>query len=287
MRLLEGFSIMLQVKKVLNNNVLIAIHPSYNEVILTGKGIGFGKKPGENISSEKAEKFFVLKNEKEQQQYKQLLDYVDESFIGLMNECMEKIEKRLYVQLNEHIHVGLTDHLYFAVKRIQQGIDIKNPFLNETESAYPKEYSVAMEVVNWLNKKLNIDIPEGEVGFIALHIHSALTNKNLSEINRHTQLINELVQIIEISLNIKIDRKDVNYLRLVHHFHCSIERISEGNIPSEKQETLAKVLQNEYPVCYNLAWKLIKIMQQKLQKPVPDEEAVYITLHLQRLSKQQ
>lgn len=276
----------MQVKKVLNNNVLIADHPEYDEVILTGKGIGFGKKAGEDISVDRAEKFFVLKGEEEQQQYKQLLNYVDESFIGLMNECIERIERRFNVHLNEHIHVGLTDHLYFAVKRIRQGLDIKNPFLTETELAYPKEYAVALELVEWLNEKLDLAIPEGEIGFITLHIHSALTNRELSEVNRHTQLISEMVHVIETYLKISIDRSDVNYLRLIRHFHASIERVKTGQNKPENQEILAKVLQTEYPVCYNLAWKLIKIMQQKLHKSVPDAEAVYLTLHLQRLSKQ-
>ncbi|MCA1320993.1 transcription antiterminator [Bacillus tianshenii] len=276
----------MHVKKVLNNNVLIATHPEYGEVILTGKGIGFAKKAGENITVDRAEKFFVLKSEDEQNQYKQLLDYIDETFIGLMNECMEMVEARFQVKLNEHIHVGLTDHLYFAVKRIQQGLDIKNPFLKETELAYPREYAAAMEIVEWLKVKLDLAIPEGEIGFITLHIHSALTNRDLSEINRHTQLINDMVIVIEDSLKIKIDRTDINYLRLVRHFHASIERVQTDQFRPDQQEILAKVLREEYPVCYNLAWKLIKIMQQKLQKSVPDAEAVYLTLHLQRLSKQ-
>ncbi|TYS68052.1 transcription antiterminator [Sutcliffiella horikoshii] len=276
----------MRVKKVLNNNVLIAAHPEYNEVILTGKGIGFGKRTGEDISVESAEKFFVLRDQEEQQQYKQLLSYVDESFIGLMNECIERIEKRFEVRLNEHIHVGLTDHLYFAVKRIQQGLDIKNPFLTETELAYPKEYTVALEIVEWLNEKLGISVPVGEVGFITLHIHSALTNRELSEVNKHTQLISRMVDVIEESLKMSVDRTDVNYLRLIRHFHASIERVQKDENRPENQEALAKVLQAEYPVCYNLAWKLIKIMQQNLHKPVPDAEAVYLTLHLQRLAKQ-
>lgn len=59
-----------KVKKVLNNNVLIAGHDTFQEVVLIGKGIGFGKKRGELISNETVEKIFVLKNEQEQEQYK-------------------------------------------------------------------------------------------------------------------------------------------------------------------------------------------------------------------------
>ncbi|MBU9712791.1 glucose PTS transporter transcription antiterminator GlcT [Evansella tamaricis] len=275
---------MLTVKKVLNNNVIIAQHPSYEEVVLIGKGIGFGKKPGDEVAGDRAEKFFVLRDAEEQEQYINLLNYVDESFIGLMNDFLERIEARLGVRLNEHIHVGLTDHLFFAVKRIQQGMDIKNPFSKETELAYPKEYAIATEIVAWLNGELNVSIPDGEIGFIALHIHSALTNRDLAEINKHTQLVADLIQVIEENLKIPIDRKDINYLRLVRHLHHAIERVRSGNY-MEEQEALKKVLQTEYPVCYTLSWKLMKIMQQKLKRPVPDAESVYLTLHLQRLNK--
>lgn len=37
-------------------------------------------------------------------------------------------------------------------------------------------------------------------------------------------------------------------------------------------------------MCYNLAWKLIKMMQQTLKKPVYDAEAVYLTMHLRCLA---
>ncbi|WP_100406350.1 glucose PTS transporter transcription antiterminator GlcT [Bacillus solitudinis] len=275
---------MLTVKKILNNNVVVASHPEYHEVVLIGKGLGFGKAPGEHIAGETAEKFFVLREEKEQEQYKQLLDYIDESFIGLMNDLIEKVETRFNVQLHEHIHIALTDHLYYAVKRVKQGLDIKNPFLSETELAYPKEFGVATELINDLNLSLNINIPLGEIGFVALHIHSALTRRSLQEVNRHTQLIGKLVQVIEQGLEIRIDREDINYLRLVRHLHHAMERIQSGKY-IDNQDPLKNILRAEYPICYNLSWKLIKIMQQALKKPVPDAEAVYLTLHLQRLSK--
>ncbi|WP_026671510.1 glucose PTS transporter transcription antiterminator GlcT [Alkalihalobacterium bogoriense] len=275
----------MKVKKALNNNVVIAQHPEYEEVVLIGKGIGFNKKQGEQVESDVAEKFFVLKDKKEQEQYKELLTYVDESFVGLMNELTTLIQKRFQVQVHEHIHVALTDHLYFAIKRVKQGLGISNPFLIETELAYPKEYALATEIVEWLNEKLSIVIPEGEIGFIALHIHSALTRRPLSEVNRHTQLIATLIEVIELSLSLQIDRKDIHYLRLVRHLHDAIDRVEKGSY-DENQNALAKVLQEQYPICYNLSWKLIKIMQKAIKKTIPEAEAVYLTMHLQRLSKQ-
>ncbi|QAV26288.1 transcription antiterminator [Anoxybacillus flavithermus] len=272
-----------RIEKVLNNNVLIASHPTYDEVVLIGKGIGFGKKKGDVIEQRDVEKWFILKNEREQEQYKKLLPHVDEEFIGLMNDIIHHIRTRMNSSLNEHIHVALTDHILFAIKRLEQGMDIKNPFLVETKSLYPLEYDVAAEVVNMLNERLHIELPEGEIGFIALHIHSALTNHQLSEVNQHSQLISRLVSVVEEQLNIRIDRESIHYLRFVRHLRYAIERVKKGE-KIEEPKKLSNILKETYPLCYNLSWKLIKIMQQTLQLPVDEAEAVYLTLHLQRLT---
>jgi len=50
------------VEKVLNNNVLIAKHLTYDEVVLIGKGIGFNKKKGDEIDAKAVEKMFLLKS---------------------------------------------------------------------------------------------------------------------------------------------------------------------------------------------------------------------------------
>ncbi|MCK6257971.1 transcription antiterminator [Fictibacillus sp. KIGAM418] len=271
------------IQKTLNNNAVVASNASSQELIIIGKGIGFGKKIGDVITDDAIDKLYILTNEKEQEQYKTLVHSLDESFIELLNDVITHIEGRMQTTLNEHIHVALTDHVAFAVKRLEQGMDIRNPFLSETQTLYPKEYTVAEEVIEQINQSLGIHLPEGEIGFVALHIHSAVTNKSLSDINEHSRLINRLAAIIEESLSIKLDHKSINYLRLVRHLRHTIERMEMGE-QVDKQEKLAKVLKEEYPLCYNLAWKLIKVMQNTLNKPIPEAEAVYLTMHLQRLT---
>lgn len=235
-----------RIEKVLNNNVLIASHPTYDEVVLIGKGIGFGKKKGDVIEQKGVEKWFILKNEREQEQYKKLLPHVDEEFIGLMNDIIHHIRTRTNSSLNEHIHVALTDHILFAIKRLEQGMDIKNPFLVETKSLYPLEYDVAAEVVNMLNERLHIELPEGEIGFIALHIHSALTNHQLSEVNQHSQLISRLVSIVEEQLNIRIDRESIHYLRFVRHLRYAIERVKKGE-KIEEPKKIVEYIERDVP----------------------------------------
>jgi transcriptional antiterminator len=272
----------LNVKKTLNNNVLIAQHDAYGEVVLIGKGIGFNRKSGDPIQNDIAEKMFVLKGEKEQEQYKNLLPFLDEDISNVIISAIELIRERTNSFLNEHIHIALTDHILFAINRLMRGMEIRNPFLVETRTLYPFEYEIAREVVGMINDMTDVNLPEGEVGFIALHIHSAMMNKDLSQVNQHSQLISRLTSMIEQQLDVTINKESVDYMRLVRHIRYTIERVlREERV--EEPEKIAKLLKEEYPLCYNLSWKLIKMMQQTLRKPVYDAEAVYLTMHLQRI----
>lgn len=270
------------ISKVLNNNVLIAIDDTESEVVLIGRGIGFNQKPGELIDNETVEKLFVLNDPDEQEQYKELLRTIDEATLKMLISVVEMIQERTNLPLNEHIHVALTDHLVFAVSRMRRGMAIRNPFLLETRALYPEEYKIAEEVTSMVNQQLTVALPEGEIGFIALHIHSALVNKNVQDVAKHSNLIVQLIQMIEEQFDMTIDKSSIDYMRLIRHLHFTIERVVRGERVAEPKK-ITLLLKSEYPVCYNLAWKLIKIMQQSLKKDIYEAEAVYLTLHLQRI----
>lgn len=274
---------LLTIEKVLNNNVVIARHDAYKEVVLIGNGLGFNKKKGDVISFDHADKTFLLKDETEKEQYVNLIPHIDEDLIAFINDQLLFIEAQMGKTLNEHIHVALTDHLSFAIKRIQQNMQFSNSFLFEIESLYPKEYQVAKGVVKEFERQLGIVFPEGEIGFIALHIHSAVTDKPLRDINRDHALISQLTQLIESGLKVDLSKDNVNYHRLIQHLHRAIDRIHQGESLGDENK-LQEVLKAEYPVCYNLAWKLIKVMQNQLNKPVDEAEVLYLTIHLQRLT---
>lgn len=280
----RGEPMRVEVDKVLNNNVLIAIHSSFGEVVLIGKGVGFNRKKGDLMDTNSVEKLFVLKNEKERQDYIKLLPFVDNDMHEVIISAIDLIKTKVNAPLNEHIHVALTDHLMFTFNRISNGMEVRNPFLVETKTLYPFEYGIAQAVVNHITSKTGIRLPEGELGFIALHIHSAVMNRDLSEVNYDSQLVTKLINMIEDQLKIKINKDSIDYTRLIRHLRYTIERVKNGE-RVEEPEKISSLLKEEYPVCYNLSWKLIKVLQQALSKPVFDAEAVYLTMHLQRLQK--
>ncbi|WP_404456222.1 glucose PTS transporter transcription antiterminator GlcT [Oceanobacillus kapialis] len=271
-----------RVVKALNNNVLIALDQNQQEVVLIGKGIGFNKSKDAVIPEDIVEKLFVLRNQREQEHYKSLIPVLDENTLNTIISSIEIIRRRTKTILSEKVHVALTDHILFATTRLLNGLTIKNPFSTETKALYPFEYEVAAEVVEFINQSMEIDLPEGEIGFIALHVHSAMTDKTVSDVNRYSKLIIQLIEMIEKQLHVTIDRNGMEYARLLRHLRYTIERVINDEKVQEP-EKIATLLKSEYPTCYNLSWKLIKIMQQALKKPVYEAEAVYLTMHLQRL----
>lgn len=56
------------------------------------------------------------------------MPHISEKLIELMNDIMLYIQEKRNLHSNEHIHIALTDHISFAIKRLKQGLTIDNPF---------------------------------------------------------------------------------------------------------------------------------------------------------------
>jgi len=271
------------VKKALNNNAVVAFDQGRREVILSGKGIGFQCAKGDIIQrNPNIEKVFVLTSEGEREQMLRLFVENDEGVMRVVTEYVHYVEKQLEGTLSNHFLVALIDHLAFVIKRLQQGVNINNPFLYDVRILYPQEYALAQEGVALLQERLKIAIPEDETAFLALHLHCGRIKRNLSQMNRFNDLIAKLIRIIEMELVLEIDKTSLDYARLLTHIRFVIEQ-AESRLPFERESRLSKVLQREYPICYNIAWKLVKILQNELSADIPETEAGYLTLHLQRI----
>ncbi|MDZ7542562.1 PRD domain-containing protein, partial [Clostridium perfringens] len=213
------------VVKSFNNNILL-VREKGKEKILFQKGIGFSKKTGDIIQKgTTVEKVFIIEDEDNQRNFDEILTRVDTKLIALVEEMIAEITDELGEELNENIHIGLIDHLFYAIKRLEDNEEIQNPFLVEIETLYSREFEMASDLANRISGELKLDIPEGEKGFIALHIHSARNNGKLSNTIKYSFLSNSIVQHVEDRLNIKINKRSLDYARFLTHIRFAIERI--------------------------------------------------------------
>ncbi len=80
------------------------------------------------------------------------------------NVIITLAEKTLGCKLNESIYIVLTDHIHMAVRRIRDGIIIRNMVLQETHKFYEKEFLVGQLALEIMNERFKVNMPEDEIG---------------------------------------------------------------------------------------------------------------------------
>ncbi|MBU9710960.1 BglG family transcription antiterminator [Evansella tamaricis] len=269
--------------KALNNNVIIAESILGQEVIFIGKGIGFGKKKGDKLTDLAYDKVFSLVNHEEQEKYKRLLKEKKSEHLLIIHEVMEKIRSLIGIDLDERIHFALAQHLVLALERTKQKTDIHNPFLWETKLLYQESFHVAEEVVSFLHQKTGIELPTAEIGFIALHIQSAIHgNANLP--HDRTDIVLRVISYVEEKTGKDLNKDSIPFKRFAQHIKEMFERSMTDELDVE--EKVIKILKEDNPSCYNIARNIVKMMEKAIQQRISDVEIIYISIHLQRLLKE-
>ena len=270
------------VNKALNNNVILAFDKTKKEeVVLVGKGIGFGKKEGQVtvLSENEIEKSFLAFDESAKKEYYQLISQLDSKIIGVSEEIIAMAEKE-FGPLNSHIHIALTDHISFAIDRIKSGLEMSNPFIYEIKALYADEFRIGKRAEQMIKDETGVDISESEVGFIALHIHSARQSKKVGETIKDTKFLTDLVNIIEEELSVNIDNTGLTYSRLINHLRASISRMEERK---HITNPLLDTIKEQFGESYGIATKLGKYIHKTKDVHVSDDELGYLALHIERI----
>lgn len=272
------------ISKVLNNNVILAIDcRTRQELILVGKGIGFGKREGKKIKlqNKDIEKSFIAYDEKTKKEYFQLISQLDGNVMGISEEIIAIAEKHLG-QLNSHIHIALTDHIGFAIDRLKMGLEMNNPFLYEIRALYPEEFQAGLLAAEIIKDRLNVAISESEVGFIALHFHSARQNKRVTETMKDTRFLKEIIDLIQGELSVSIDNRDLMYTRLINHLRVTLNRVEEKKYI---ENPLLSNIKEQFKESYRIAQKIGEYIKEKKHINVTEEELGYLALHIERIKE--
>ena len=98
----------------------------------------------------------------------------------------------------DNVIITLSDHLYVAIKRCKEGGIISNPLLWDIKNFYEIEYDIGLRALELIKKKFNIQLPDDEAGFIALHIVNVeLDEDNMDHIFQVTKVIQEISTIVK------------------------------------------------------------------------------------------
>lgn len=270
------------IRKIFNNNVVLAVGESENELILMGKGIAFQKKVGDLIDESKVDKKFFqgLSNK-----LSELLTDIPQPHLDLADEIIQNAKSQLSTKLNDYIYLTLTDHLDFAISRIKEGKVLVNPLLWEIRKIYPKEYKVGLKAVKMVEEKVGIVLPEDEAGSIALHLVNAQNgSQEMDQTIEITNMVQDILQIVKYHFGIDLDEDSLNYSRFVVHLRFFGERLLEKQTNPHEGNDLFEVVKEKYPHVYDCVEIINRYVEKAAHMSLSKAEMVYLMLHIHRVT---
>jgi beta-glucoside operon transcriptional antiterminator len=272
-----------KINKILNNNAIVVKGPD-GEKIVMGSGIAFQKQKNDPVDPSRIEKIFVMSDLTKHRQLEEILSTLPEEHIQVSEEIISYAERQLGVKINEHIHIALTDHLSFALDRLVRGMVIKNTLLGEIKVLYAKEFQIGLYAKALIQERLGIDIPEDEVGYIAMHIYTAKRNAGeMSKTLDITSMIRDIVDTIEESLKIRLAEHTVSYERLITHLRFAVQRSESGEPFHELDPDMVRIIREQYKEAYAIAERAGEMVNREYSFVLHESEVAYISMQIQRI----
>ena len=274
---------MYRVSKVLNNNGVIAIDMDENkEYVILGKGVGFGKKVSQRFDKSEGCTTYRLEQETERGSAKELVKGIEPEYLEIADAILTESQKVFGDSIDRGILFPLADHISFAVARIRRNEQISNPLTEDIKVLFYSEFKVAETLKTILRERLQIEIDDHEVGYVALHIHSAIGDEKVSVAMQTARAVRECIDMIEKATGKPIDVLSLSYNRLMNHMKYMVARASTGE---KLNLDMNEYMLDQYPQAYKVATDICKNLEGCIGHNLDETETGYLAMHIQRVYK--
>lgn len=274
---------MYRVSKVLNNNGVIAIDMDENkEYVILGKGVGFGKKVSQRFDKPEGCTTYRLEQETERGSAKELVKGIEPEYLEIADAILTESQKVFGDSIDRGILFPLADHISFAVARIRRNEQISNPLTEDIKVLFYSEFKVAETLKTILRERLQIEIDDHEVGYVALHIHSAIGDEKVSVAMQTARAVRECIDMIEKATGKPIDVLSLSYNRLMNHMKYMVARASTGE---KLNLDMNEYMLDQYPQAYKVATDICKNLEGCIGHKLDETEIGYLAMHIQRVYK--
>lgn len=275
---------MYRVRKALNHNTLIAISMENNqEYLVIGKGIGFGKKVSERFEiPENIEcSVYSLHEQTERGKAMDLIKGIEPVYLEIAGKVLAKSEE-VFGKIDKRILFPMADHIAFAVQRIRANEQISNPLTDDIRALFHMEYKTAECVKDILWEMLHVEIDEHEIGYIALHIHSAIEDENVALSMQIAMAVRECIRMIEKETGQTIDIMSLSYNRLMNHIRYMVARAIKGE---KLKLNMNDYMSVKFPKSFWMATEVCKQLEKQLHRnsPLDEVEIGYLAMHIERV----
>lgn len=271
-------------KKRLNNNVVVALDKHQNEQILMGKGLGFQMQVGAKVDPDRIEKVYTLKDTQANQRLQELFGTIPEPYVDLAEDIVNYARIHIPNKIDESVIVSLCDHMYMAIERKKQGIEVRNVMLWDIQRFYMDEYAVGNYALDLIQQRFSIRLTDDEAGFIAMHLVGAQLEVKNNPVKEITQVMQEIEKIVRMTFSITLDVDSVYYYRFITHLKFFAQRLfMKETYESKDMDTMLDLIRHKYPKEFECAEKIGKFIHTKYHYDLSEEEKLYLSIHISRI----
>ena len=273
------------IQKVINNNIVSACDDMGREVVVMGRGLGFGVKPGMGVDESKIEKVFRIESGGVGEKFRELLSNIPSEHAEISDDIISYAESALKLKLNQSIYVTLTDHINFAIERWEKGINLENALLWEIRRFYPQEYELGEYAVKLIGERLGIFLPEDEAGFIAFHLVNAdMDGIGIGQGQEMMKTIQNIINIVKYHYNIELNENSIHYERFVTHLKFFLKRVFSGQELEDGDLNFFLMIRSQYKKAYACVLKVYDYIQKEYGLTLTNDEMMYLTVHIHRIT---
>ncbi|WP_282006701.1 PRD domain-containing protein [Propioniciclava sinopodophylli] len=276
----------MHILRVFNTNVVLARDADGGEVVLTGRGLGFQARPGQEVDPTKVIRVFRPEDGRNADNFGEMLAALAPELVHLVDRVLAPVWAELRREPSSTTVLALADHLSFAIKRIERGMDAVYPLRAEVAHLYPRELHWAENVVAAVNDELELDLPADEAIPIAMHlVNAAFDSGNLALTYRMTGVFSQVFEVIEGAFSQPLDRDSVNVARFITHLRYFFVRVHSEEQVQDHPTSFLDAIATAYPDAHRCARRVADILELRLGQPITEDEISYLTLHVARLTQ--
>ncbi|QFG40993.1 BglG family transcription antiterminator LicT [Streptococcus mutans] len=280
----------MKIEKVFNNNVVQILGINNKEIIVMGKGLGFQKKPGDEVNQDLIEKRFILQNTDTDMVGELSRVYVDldSEEIDLVLEIIHQGQEKLGQTFDISLYIALADHLHYTIQRTREGLTLQNPLAWEVRKFYPEEFQLGKDTIELVKEKMTLQLADDEAASIALHFINAQKDGGLLEKNRLiSKIVSDILEIVRLHFGEVRDEESISYNRFITHVQYFAQRVANGLVQGKNDAFLYEQVKENYPHAFACTEKIKSYVESAYNFAMSRDEQVYLTIHIQRLETSQ
>lgn len=277
----------MKIAKVLNNNIAVAVNEHGEDVIVMGSGVAFGKKHGDTVDPARIERLFTKSVPEMTTRFEQLARDIPPEYIEAADRIIADAKLRLGKELEDELYLSLADHIYFTIQRYKGGMLIHNRLLLETRMLYRDEFLVGCDAIRFLNRQFQVDLPEDEAAFLALHFVNVILGMHMNETMEITRIVQEISSIIRLTFHLEFDVNSLDYFRLITHLKFFAQRmVTNTPLASDGEDIhLFDMVRTQYASSFACVQKIVGFLEKQYRKAVSFSEQTYLTIHVERIRR--